>query len=85
MIVSAQALCNTSEVQISWHQAADVDDYLVMATGSLGHMSSHNTSQGVLSAQFPCGQDYNVTVQARGYDCDSIPSRPASFRTGTIT
>lgn len=85
MIVSAQALCNTSEVQISWHQAADVENYLVTATGSLGHVSSHNTSHGVLSADFPCGQDYSVTVQARGCHCDSVPSSPASFRTGTDT
>lgn len=85
MIVFAQALCNSPEVQIFWHQAADVENFLVTATGSLGHVSSHNTSQDVLSAEFPCGQDYTVTVQARGYDCDSVPSSPASFRTGTIT
>lgn len=85
MIASAQALCNSSEVQISWHQAAGVENYLVTAAGSLGYVSIHNTTQSLLSADFPCGQDYNVTVRGRGSDCDSIPSSPAFFRTGTAT
>lgn len=84
VIVSAQALCNTSEVHISWHQAADVENYLVVATGSLGHVSSHNSSASPLRAQFPCGQHYRVSVQARGLHCNSAPSSLASFTTGTV-
>lgn len=85
VIASAQALCNNVEVQISWHQASGVENYLVTATGSLGYVKIHNTSQTLLSAAFPCGQDYNVTVQGQGSECDSIPSSPAFFKTSMIT
>lgn len=85
VIVSARTFCNTTEVQISWHQASGVVNYLVTATGSLGYVTIHNTTQTLLPAAFPCGQEYNVTVQGEGRQCDSIPSSPAFFRTSTIT
>ncbi|KAM9349923.1 fibronectin [Symphorus nematophorus] len=81
VIMSAQAPCNSAEVQISWHQASGVVNYLVTATGSLGYVESHNTTQTLLTAALPCGQDYNVTVQGQGSKCDSIPSSPAFFKT----
>ncbi|XP_069562364.1 fibronectin type III domain-containing protein 7-like [Brachyistius frenatus] len=81
VIVSAQAPCQSEEVQISWHQASGVVNYLVTATGSLGYVKIHNTTRTLLSATLPCGQDYNVTVQGQGSECDSIPSSPAFFKT----
>lgn len=84
VIVSAQALCQSEEVQISWHQASGVGNYIVTATGSLGYVEIHNTTQTLLSAALPCGQHYNVTVQGQGSECDSIPSSPAFFKTSTI-
>uniref|UniRef100_A0A3B5BI78 Fibronectin type-III domain-containing protein n=1 Tax=Stegastes partitus TaxID=144197 RepID=A0A3B5BI78_9TELE len=63
VIVSAQAVCQSDEVQISWNQANDVLSYLVTATGSLGYVEIHNTTQTLLSATLPCGQNYSVTVQ----------------------
>ncbi|XP_018532382.1 mucin-4 isoform X2 [Lates calcarifer] len=81
VIVSVQALCQSKEVQISWHQASGVVNYLVAATGSLGYVENYNTTQTLLSATLPCGQDYNVTVQGQGSECDSIPSGPAFFKT----
>ncbi|KAM4552488.1 fibronectin-like isoform 2-T2 [Odontesthes bonariensis] len=82
VIVSAQVSCQSEEVQISWHQARGVVNYLVTATGSLGYVEKHNTSQTLLSATLPCGQYYNVTVHGQGSECDSIPSSPALFKTG---
>ncbi|XP_063741970.1 fibronectin type III domain-containing protein 7-like [Eleginops maclovinus] len=73
-------LCQSEQVKISWHQASDVVNYLVTTTGSLGYVKIHNATQSLPSA-LPCGQDYNVTVQAQGSDCDSIPSSPAFFKT----
>ncbi|XP_008280490.1 mucin-19 [Stegastes partitus] len=81
VIVSAQAVCQSDEVQISWNQANDVLSYLVTATGSLGYVEIHNTTQTLLSATLPCGQNYSVTVQVRGSECDSSPSSPAFFKT----
>ncbi|XP_071348392.1 LOW QUALITY PROTEIN: pneumococcal serine-rich repeat protein-like [Trachinotus anak] len=81
VIVSAQALCQSEEVQISWHQASGVVNYLVTATGSLGYVEIYNTTQTLLSATLPCGQDYNVTVQGLGSECVSNRSRPAFFKT----
>ncbi|TNN67818.1 Fibronectin type III domain-containing protein 7 [Liparis tanakae] len=81
VLVSAQALCQSDGVQISWHQADGAVNYVVTASGSLGHLEVHNTTQTRLSAALPCGQLYNVTVRGRGSQCDSSPSSPASFRT----
>uniref|UniRef100_A0A3B4UWS1 Fibronectin type-III domain-containing protein n=1 Tax=Seriola dumerili TaxID=41447 RepID=A0A3B4UWS1_SERDU len=81
VIVFAQALCQSEEVQITWHQASGVMNYLVTATGSLGYMRIYNTNQTLLSATLPCGQDYNVTVQGQGSECDSNHSSPAFFKT----
>ncbi|XP_033507400.2 uncharacterized protein LOC117272533 [Epinephelus lanceolatus] len=81
VIVSAQALCQSEQVQISWHQANGVVNYLVTATGSLGYVETHNTTQTLLTAALPCGQDYNVTVQGEGDECNSVPSSPAFFKT----
>lgn len=84
VITSAQVLCNTTEVQISWDQASGVENYLVTATGGLGYVTIHNTSQTLLSAALLCGQNYSVTVQGQGSECDSLPSSPAFFKTGMI-
>ncbi|KAG7214695.1 hypothetical protein INR49_010587 [Caranx melampygus] len=40
-----------------------------------------NTTQTLLSATLPCGQDYNVTVQGQGSECDSLHSSAAFFKT----
>ncbi|XP_047445276.1 mucin-4-like [Mugil cephalus] len=85
VIASVQALCQSEHVQISWHQASGVDNYLVTAKGSLGYTLTHNTTQGLLSASLPCGQHYNVTVQGRSSECDSVPSSPAFFKTTPCT
>ncbi|KAK5888908.1 hypothetical protein CesoFtcFv8_014958 [Champsocephalus esox] len=81
VIVSAQMLCQSEQVQISWYQASGVVNYLVTTTGSLGYVKIHNATQSIPAATLPCGQDYNVTVRAQGSDCDSIPSSPAFFKT----
>ncbi|XP_034052024.1 receptor-type tyrosine-protein phosphatase beta-like isoform X2 [Gymnodraco acuticeps] len=81
VIVPAQVLCQSEQVQISWYQASGVVNYLVTTTGSLGYVKIHNATQSIPAATLPCGQDYNVTVQAQGSDCDSIPSSPAFFKT----
>ncbi|XP_067331701.1 fibronectin-like [Channa argus] len=78
--VSAQVFCQSDTVQISWYQASRVVNYFITATGSLGYMNRYNTTQTLLSASLPCGQDYNVTVQAQGSKCHSISSSPASFK-----
>lgn len=85
VIASAQAVCNTSEAQISWHPAPGLVNYTVVVAGNLGYASIHNTSQNLLLAAFPCGQVYNVTVQGRGAQCDSLPSTAAFFKAGTIS
>lgn len=83
-IASAQTVCNNTEVQISWNQARGVVNYTVAAAGNLGYASIHNTTQNLVIAAFPCGQEYNVTVQGWGGQCGSLPSSPAFFRSGTI-
>ncbi|XP_074545118.1 uncharacterized protein LOC141804545 [Halichoeres trimaculatus] len=82
VIKTAQASCQSEDVQISWHRAPGVENYLITATGSLGYVESHNTTQTFLPAALPCGQVYNITVQGRGSECDSIPSSPAFVKTG---
>lgn len=84
MIVSAQTVCNTTEVQISWHQVRGVVSYEVAVSGNLGYASIRNTTQTLLLAALPCGQDYNVSVQGQGSRCDGLPSRPVFFKSGMI-
>lgn len=84
-IASAQTSCNTTEVQISWLRARGVLSYAVVAAGNLGYASVHNTTRTLLSAAFPCGQEYNVTVQGRGGRCDGPPSSPFFFRSGAAS
>ncbi|KAM9719839.1 uncharacterized protein fndc7rs1 [Menidia menidia] len=85
VITSTQMLCQSEEVQVSWHQERGAVSYLVTAKGSLGHVETHNTSQTSLAAPLPCGQYYNVTVRGLGSVCDSIPSSPAFLKTGPCT
>ncbi|KAM8849321.1 fibronectin type III domain-containing protein 7-like [Spinachia spinachia] len=61
VIVSAQAACQSELVQISWHQSSGVVNYFVTASGSLGYVEVYNTTQTLLTAVLPCGQEYNVT------------------------
>ncbi|XP_032422074.1 uncharacterized protein LOC116722071 [Xiphophorus hellerii] len=80
--VSAQTLCESDEVQLSWDQTGSPAQYSVTAKGSLGFTGVYNTTRRLLSATLPCGQHYNLTVQAQSSDCDSMPSSPFFFKTG---
>ncbi|XP_054888996.1 serine-rich adhesin for platelets-like [Poeciliopsis prolifica] len=80
--VSAQMLCESDEVRLSWDQPGSPAQYSVTAKGSLGFTGAYNTTHRLLSATLPCGQHYNLTVQAQSSDCDGMPSRPFYFRTG---
>ncbi|MED6260228.1 hypothetical protein ATANTOWER_008551, partial [Ataeniobius toweri] len=80
--VSGQTFCDSEEVQLSWYQAGARANYSVTAIGSLGYTGVYNTTQTLYSATLPCGQHYNVTVQARNSHCDGIPSSPFFFKTG---
>ncbi|XP_014840249.1 PREDICTED: uncharacterized protein LOC106916456 [Poecilia mexicana] len=80
--VSAQTLCESDEVQLSWDQTGSPAQYSVTARGSLGFTGVYNTTHRFLSAALPCGQHYNLTVRARSSDCDSMNSSPFFFKTG---
>lgn len=84
MIVSAQASCQSEKVQITWLNASGVMNYVVTVTGSLNYIETYNTSQTLLSATLPCGQNYNVTVKGQGIKCDSLPSNSAVFKTSRM-
>ncbi|XP_021178304.2 fibronectin type III domain-containing protein 7 [Fundulus heteroclitus] len=80
--VSAQTFCESEEVQLSWYQTGHGANYSVTAMGSLGYMAVYNTTGTLYSATLPCGQHYNVTVQAQSSRCHSTPSSPFFFKTG---
>ncbi|XP_015242186.1 PREDICTED: uncharacterized protein LOC107092315 [Cyprinodon variegatus] len=80
--VSAQTLCESEEVQLSWDHTGSPDNFSVIMMGSLGYMEVFNTTQTFYSAPVSCGQSYNLTVRARGSHCDSMPSNPVFFKTG---
>ncbi|XP_030607408.1 fibronectin type III domain-containing protein 7-like [Archocentrus centrarchus] len=79
--VSAEVLCESEEVKISWLQASAAENFLVTVRGSLGYVKTFNTTKTLLNVSLPCGQDFNVTVQEQGSTCHSIPSSPALFKT----
>lgn len=81
--VSAVALCQSDSVHISWNQTSNAVNYTLTVTGNLGYVNMYNTSQTLLSAALPCGQDYNATLQAQGSKCYSLPSSAVYFTTST--
>ncbi|XP_054624499.1 uncharacterized protein LOC129177418 [Dunckerocampus dactyliophorus] len=85
VMVSAQVVCQSEGVQLSWHPASGVVHYLITATGSLGYVENYNTTQTDLTAVLPCGQNYSVIVQGQGSKCNSLPSSPAFFKTTPCT
>lgn len=84
-IPSVQVPCQSDEVQISWNQTDGAVNYLVRTAGNRGYVKTHNLTQSFLHAPLPCGQEFNVTVQGQGSMCDSIPSSPAFFKTGSYS
>lgn len=82
MNVSAEVLCESDKVKISWLQASGAGNFLVTVSGSLGSVRTFNTTETLLTASLPCGRDFNVTVQEHGSTCDSIPSSAVLFQTG---
>lgn len=80
--VSAEVLCESDEVKISWQEASGAESFLVTVSGSDGFVKTYNTNQTLLRASLPCGQDFNVTVQGQGSMCNGIPSSPTFFKTG---
>ncbi|XP_016147370.1 uncharacterized protein [Sinocyclocheilus grahami] len=78
--VTAHVSCDSETVALDWSEAKGASFYIVMAAGSLGYFVNFNTTSTNLSVSLLCGQSYNVSVQAHGDTCDSLPSIPAVFR-----
>ncbi|XP_049603206.1 pneumococcal serine-rich repeat protein [Syngnathus scovelli] len=81
VIVLAQSPCQSEVLQLSWNHAGGVLFYLITATGNLGYVENYNTTQISLTASLPCGQNYSVTVQGQGSECNSDPSTIAFVKT----
>uniref|UniRef100_A0A3Q2W6E4 Fibronectin type-III domain-containing protein n=1 Tax=Haplochromis burtoni TaxID=8153 RepID=A0A3Q2W6E4_HAPBU len=79
--VSAEVLCESDEVKISWQEASGAESFLVTVSGSDGFVKTYSTNQALLRASLPCGQDFNVTVRGQGSMCNGIPSSPTFFKT----
>lgn len=82
MNISAEVLCESDEVKISWQEASGAESFLVTVSGSDGLVKTHNTTQTLLRASLPCGQHFNVTVRGQGGACNGVPSSPTFFKTG---
>lgn len=80
--VSAEVLCESDEMKISWQEASGAESFLVTVSGSDGFMKIYSTNQTLLRASLPCGQDFNVTVRGQDSMCNGIPSSPTFFKTG---
>lgn len=80
--VSAEVLCESDEMKISWQEASGAESFLVTVSGSDGLVKIYSTNQTLLRASLPCGQDFNVTVRGQGSMCNGIPSSPTFFKTG---
>ncbi|CAI5641408.1 unnamed protein product [Oreochromis niloticus] len=81
MNISAEVLCESDEVKISWQEASGAESFLVTVSGSDGLVKTHNTTQTLLRASLPCGQHFNVTVRGQGSACNGVPSSPTFFKT----
>ncbi|XP_028988094.1 mucin-4-like [Betta splendens] len=84
VIVAVDALCQSDSVYISWNQTSNAVNYIIAVSGNLGYVNTYNTSQTLLSATLPCGQDYNATLRAHGAKCYSLTSSAAFTTTPCV-
>lgn len=57
--------------------------FLAQVTGDGYQDSCQTTNTSCVFQNLPCGSNLNVTVQADGVHCDSIPSARESLQTGS--
>lgn len=81
-ITSKQYTCGTNTAVFSWTDPVGGLGFLAQVAGE-GYQDSCQTANTSCAFQnLPCGLDFNVTVQAQGAQCNSIPGVSESLETG---
>lgn len=84
--VTADYDCGTGITVVMWDLANGATSYTVEAKGDLGYNAQcENSDTNCDFNSLACGQDYNITVQARNSKCISTVSETIVATTGKKT
>lgn len=81
-IISKQYTCGTNIAVFRWTDPVGRLSFLAQVAGEGYQDSCQTTNTSCAFQNLPCGSDLNVTVQAHGVQCNSIPSVSESLQTG---
>lgn len=75
--------CDNNTIILDWSEAKGASLYEVTISGHLGYAASFQTNDTIIETDLPCGQMFNLTVQAKDGRCSSIVSSSERYKTGT--
>lgn len=76
--------CHNENVKLDWSKPKGASLYEVTISGHLGYSASFQTNDTTIETDLPCGQRFNLTVQAKDDRCDSAVSPPEEYKTGAF-
>uniref|UniRef100_A0A8C4IPM8 Fibronectin type-III domain-containing protein n=1 Tax=Dicentrarchus labrax TaxID=13489 RepID=A0A8C4IPM8_DICLA len=83
--ISKQYVCGTSTAVFSWTDPLGRLSFLAQVAGEGYQDSCQTTNTSCAFQSLPCGLGLNVTVEAQGAQCNSIPSVSESLETGNTS
>ncbi|XP_076010605.1 fibronectin type III domain-containing protein 7-like [Genypterus blacodes] len=81
-LIETNVQCESGAVAVSWEQSKGAHYYTVLAQGSGGYESTHNSSKAsFVFDQLLCGLSYTITVSASDDSCTSAESNAKQINT----
>ncbi|XP_030016445.1 uncharacterized protein LOC115437357 [Sphaeramia orbicularis] len=71
VITSSQYICSNSSVELSWTATVGSVGFLAEVVGEGYTDSCHSVDTSCMMHNIPCGLEFNLTVQAKGSECNS--------------
>lgn len=82
-LIETNVRCESGAVAVSWEQSKGAHYYTVLAQGSGGYESTHNSSEtSFVFDHLLCGLSYTITVSASDHSCSSAESNAEQIDTG---
>ena len=84
-VISKQYNCSTNTAVFRWTDPAGSLSFRGQLGGEGYQDSCQTTNTSCVFHNLPCDLDFNVTVQAQGLHCPSVPSVSESLKTGNYS